>query len=58
MTVVNTYVRNAIADHRIADLRRDAAPRPEPTAKAVRKRRLKPFAHRTQTVSAARAERS
>lgn len=58
MTVVNTYVRKAISDQRIADLPRDAAPRPEPTAKAVRHRRLKPFANRTQTVSAVRAEQS
>jgi hypothetical protein len=41
VNLTNPHIRQAIAAERIADLRRDAAPRPEATAKAPRSRRFK-----------------
>ena len=56
MTVVNPHTMKVIAEERITDLHRDAAPRPEAAPKAKRTRRRKRSAKRTQTVSAVRAE--
>jgi hypothetical protein len=56
VSVVNTHIMKAIANERIADLPRDAAPRPEGTPKAKRTRRLKRSAKPTQTVSAVRTQ--
>jgi hypothetical protein len=55
VNLTNPYIRQAIAAERIADLRRDAAPRPEPTARPGRKRRFKRPAKATQAVPAVRA---
>lgn len=54
MNLTNPHMRQAIAAERIADLRRDAALRPEATAKTGRMRRFKRSAKRTQTAPAAR----
>lgn len=56
MSVVNTHIMMAIAAERIADLHRDAAPRPEPTARAMRRRRPRRSAKRTQTAPAVGGE--
>lgn len=56
MTVVNPHTMKVIAEERITDLHRDAAPRLEAAPKAKRTRRRKGSAKRTQTVSAVRAE--
>jgi hypothetical protein len=52
----NPYIMQAIVDQRIADLRRAAAARTEPTARPGRKRRLKRRAKATQTVPAVQAQ--
>ena len=56
MTVVNPHVMKVIAEERITDLHRYAAPRPEAAPKAKWTRRRKRSAKRTQTVSTVRAE--
>lgn len=53
MILTNPHIRKAIATERLADLRRDAAPRPDATAKTGRMRRFKRSAKRTQTAPAA-----
>ena len=58
MNVVNPHTIMAIANERIADLHRYAAPRPGASPEARRTRRLNGSANRTQTASAARAEQS
>jgi hypothetical protein len=50
--ILNPYIRQAIATERIADLRRDASPRPEATVTAGRTRRRKRSAKPTQTAPA------
>ena len=40
MTTINPHIMKLVAIERIADLRRDAAPRPEATAKPRKSRRL------------------
>jgi hypothetical protein len=50
--ILNPYIRQAIATKRIADLRRDASPRPEATVTAGRTRRRKRSAKPTQTAPA------
>ena len=57
MTIVSPHIVKVIAEERITDLHRDAAPRPEATPKAKRTRRLKRSAKRTQTISVVRTER-
>lgn len=52
MSLTNPHIRAAISNERIADLRRDAAPRPEATAETPRKRRFKRSAKPTQTAPA------
>jgi hypothetical protein len=52
VTLTNPHIRNAIATERIADLRRDAAPRPDATTKPRRMRRFKRSAKTTQTAPA------
>ncbi len=56
MTVVNSHTMIAIAAERIADLHRDAAPRPEATPKAKRTRRRKRSVQPAQTAAAAGAK--
>ncbi len=55
MNLTNPHIRAAIATERIAELRRDAAPRPEATAKTGRRRRFKRSAKPTQTARAVEA---
>ena len=58
MTVVNTHIRKALADERIADLRRDAVPRPESSQPAKRTRRFHRSAKPAQAATTAQpAER-
>jgi hypothetical protein len=40
VTTINSHIMKLVAIERIADLRRDAAPRPEATAKPRKSRRL------------------
>jgi hypothetical protein len=56
VTGVNTHTMMAIAAERIADLHRDAAPRPEATAKDKRRRRPRRSAKRLETAPAVRAD--
>lgn len=56
MTIVSPHIVKVIAEERITDLHRDAAPRPEATPRAKRTRRLKRSAKRTQTISVVRTE--
>jgi hypothetical protein len=56
VTVVNPHTMMAIAAERIADLHRDAAPRPEAPAKAKRTRRRKRSAKRTHAAPAVEAK--
>lgn len=56
MTIVNTHIMQAIANQRIADLHRDAAPRAEATPKPRRARRSKRPATTTQTAQTVRAD--
>jgi hypothetical protein len=53
---VNPHIMKAIAEQRIADLRREAVPRPEAKPKDTRTLRLKRSAGGTQTISPARAK--
>jgi hypothetical protein len=56
VTIVSPHIVKVIAEERITDLHRDAAPRPEATPRAKRTRRLKRSAKRTQTISVVRTE--
>ena len=58
MTVVNPHLMKVVAQERITDLHRHAAPRPEAAPKAKWTRRRKWSARRTQTVSTVGAEQS
>ncbi len=52
MNLTNPHIRTAIATERIADLRRDAGPRPDATTNTGRLRRFKRSAKPTQTAPA------
>jgi hypothetical protein len=53
---VNPHIMKAIAEQRIADLRSEAAPRPEAKPNASRARRFKRSAKRHQAISSVRPE--
>lgn len=53
---INPHIMKLVAAQRIADLHRDAAPRPEATAKRRKTRRVKRAPQPRQAIQVARAE--
>lgn len=53
---INPHIMKAIAEQRIADLHREAAPRPEAKPDAKQTRRLGQSTKRRQAISTVRAE--
>jgi hypothetical protein len=56
VTTINPHIMKLVAIERIADLRRDAAPRPEATAKPRKPRRVTRAAQPRQAAAAARVD--
>ncbi len=56
MTINNPHIMKLVATERIADLRRDAAPHPETTAKPRKARRVKRAAEQRQGPAVARID--